>query len=246
VKPERDGFVSVAYSEHPVPTTAVGEVAAYLIEHDLARPDVLVVLVTTPFAGILEDIAPALRKLLSPTTLVGCAAAQIIGPDGWLIDGPAIAVMAINTGEVVPLRFAPGDPLLTPEAHTAVLLADPFSASVSLLSDFCGGYATAGHGPGANRLVLDGELFTDGIVGIAFPATERIHSVADPFTLSDEERNSATAILAFTEVDPELWAPPTAREWLPVLYGFVSKRTFPRSLTVFGEENACEQENTSS
>jgi small ligand-binding sensory domain FIST len=60
--------------------------------------------------------------------------------------------------------------------RTMVLLADPFSLPVADILDVLavapdpirviGGLASAGGSPGANRLVLDDEVFTDGAVGV--------------------------------------------------------------------------------
>jgi hypothetical protein len=246
VKPWRDGFVHVAHSEHPVAATAVGEIAAYLIEHDL-----LLDFVTKPFAGILEDVAPALRKLVSPTVLMGCASEQLISPDGWLVDGPGIGVLAVNTGEVEPVRFDPGDEIDPTDGRHLIVLADPYSVSVSLLADVCGGYATAGDGPGGTRLVLDETVFTDGAVGVSIPTEQPMRAYADSFLLDGEAWTYARAVLTFSEVDLELWEKTLSHEqreqgWgeaPAALTGFVSKRTFPLSLTVFGDRNAPEQRN---
>jgi hypothetical protein len=254
VKPERDGFVRVTHSTHPVAADAVGEIAAELIELDLARPDLLMVFVTKPFAGILEDIAPALDRLLSPTTLVGCASEQVIAPDGWLVDGPGIAVMAINKGEVEGLRYGPEVSIETSGPGTYLLLADPFSYNVSLLSDVCGGYAQAGEGPGSTRLVLDNQVFVDGAVGVRFPAGSGLSTYADDFLLDSDAWTRGEAVLAFKEVDVELWGRTLdpalveagGAEIAPVMTGIVSRRTFPLSLTVFGAQNAREQENKES
>lgn len=247
---ERNGFVHVAYSTHPVAAIAVGEIVAELIEHKATRPDLLCVFVTKPFAGILEDIAPALRRLLSPTTLIGCAAEQVINPDGWLLDGPAICVLAINQGEVEGLRYSPNAEVKTSESTTDLLMADPFSFNVSLMSSICGGYAFAGEGPGSSRLVLNDQLFTDGAVGVRFPADQPIRTYADSFLLDAQAWMTGVAVLAFTEVDLELWSAAASTgadgPLAPALTGFVSKRAFPVSLTVFGEQIAREQENKGS
>jgi hypothetical protein len=248
----REGFVHVAHSTHPVAAVAVGEIAAELIERDAVRPDLLLVFTTNAFAGALEDIAPALRRLLSPTTLAGCAAEQVLAPDGWIIDGPAISVMAINQGEVEAVRYSSEVSIETSDESTYVLFADPFTVNVSLLSTVCGGYAATGAGPGTTRLVLDDEVFTHGAVGIRIPPQRPIRTFADDSLLDTAAWTEGVAVLAFQELDFEVWNETRSgqqkiddeeHESAPVVCGFVSKRTFPLSLTVFGAQNAREQGN---
>jgi small ligand-binding sensory domain FIST len=71
--------------------------------------------------------------------------------------------------------------------HTLVLLADPFSLPVDALlaglradvpdATVIGGLASAGHAPGANRLVLDGEVHRDGAVGVLIPNTSAMTTI---------------------------------------------------------------------
>jgi hypothetical protein len=223
---QRDGFVQVAYSEHPVAAIGAGEIAAELLDGNYARPDVLFVFITKPFAGTLEDIAPALRRLLSPTTLLGCVTEQIIGPDGWLIDGPCIQVLAVNRGEVDIVRYAPGDVIVPPAEQTMVLLADPNTTEISLLTDLCGGYST--------QLVLNDQLYTDGAIGVIFPPHAAVHKVTDTHKLTTDELTQAHAILAFSEIEVDkLMTSTNDDEVPPVLSGFISRRSFPKTLTVF-------------
>lgn len=225
---QRDGFVEVAYSTHPVAANAVGEIAAELMERNCDRPDVLFVFVTKPFAGTLEDIAPALRKLLSPTTLLGCVAEQVINPDGWLVDDACIQVLAMNTGEVEVVRYAPGDLIIPPGEQTMLLLADPYTTEISLLTDLCGGYATP--------LVLDDQIYTDGAIGVIFPPQTAARKVTDTYKLTAGDMN-ALAILAFSEVDlvsaDKKFGEIEDNEVPPILSGFISRRSFPRTLIVF-------------
>lgn len=241
----RRAFVDGACSEHPLAVVAAGEVAAHLIDRNHARPDVLFVFVTRPFIGILEDIAPALRKLLSPTILLGCAAEQIVSPDGWLIDNPAISVLAINTSEALPIRYAPGE---TPEQTTdscTILIADPFSARVPNLSNVSGGYASAGLNPGGNRLVLDDVIYSNGIVGVQFPASDNLATFCFPEDLDPFAWRAADGMLVFADTDTGFWSTSLESDGEaeiygkngPILSGFVSKQTFPASLTVFGVES---------
>lgn len=74
-----------------------------------------------------------------------------------------------------------------PTGHTLLLLADPFSIPVPDILDVLaaddeswrvvGGLASAGMAPGANRLVLDDEVFSDGAVGVVLDERHGIHQI---------------------------------------------------------------------
>ena len=245
-------FVDGAFSASPEAVIATGEVAARLIERNHARPDVLFLFVTKPFIGILEDIAPALDKLLSPTILIGCAAEQIVSPDGWLVDGPAIGCLAVNTGEARAIRFEPDDRPTPQPDTTTVVIADPFSFRVSLLNnDISGGFATAAVGPGGNRLLLGDRIFSDGAVGVEFPTIGQVENVPDPLRFTASDWAKAAGMLVFSDLDADLWRlaleEATGSEAFaengPILSGFVSGATFPAPLTVFGTKNGGGQGN---
>ena len=63
-----------AISEHPVTAHATGEVAGQVLEKVGANPDLVVLFVTPPHAGALEDAAGAVRAILEHRCAVchGC------------------------------------------------------------------------------------------------------------------------------------------------------------------------------
>ena len=73
------------------------------------------------------------------------------------------------------------------EAHTLIVLSDPFTFPVNELVELMagsvphvvaiGGLASAAHRPGDNRLVLDGDVHDDGAVGILVSGEARITTV---------------------------------------------------------------------
>ena len=176
-----------ALSEHPVTTSAIGEVAGQLLETLGPGPDLAALFVTTHHAGALEDAAAAVRTILSPGVLVGCAAVSVVGQRREVEDGPGVALWAARTGApVAPLRLSvvrgadgfalTGWPAEAPFDPAALLLfADPYSFPAEGLFahlaathpglPVVGGNASAGAGPGANRLVIDGDVVTSGAVG---------------------------------------------------------------------------------
>lgn len=210
---------AAALSEHPVTAHAVGEVAGQVLEAVGDEPDLVTVFVTPPHAGALEDAAAAVRAVLQPAALIGCAAVSVVGGGREVEEAPAVALWAGRTGPVRPVRLgvtkeAPGAPEIIGwpadagfEPQALLLLADPFSFPVdSLLAGLAeehpglpviGGNASAARGPGGNRLALDGAVFTEGAVGVLLgPGVEvttvvsqGCRPIGNPYVVTRAERN---------------------------------------------------------
>lgn len=179
---------AAAMSEHPVTAHAVGEVAGEVLERVGERPDLALLFVTPPHAGALEDAAGVVDSVLHPLVLLGCAAESVAGPHREVEQAAAVTLFAARTGPLLPLALDvavdaggttatlsgwPEEPVFEPQA--ALLLADPYSVPVEPVLDWIearhpglpvvGGMASAGRGPGGNRLVLGRALRTAGAVG---------------------------------------------------------------------------------
>lgn len=217
---ERGDFIDFAWSTHPVAAIAVGEVAAHLRDRKRDRPDVMFVFITRPFAGTLEDIAPALRKLVSPTTLIGCSASQIFSPDGWLGDEPAIGVFVANYGEVDSFRFERGEPVELDPGRVSVVIGNPDTALIPPLPTTCGGYT---RGP----MVLDDTIYMDGLIAVSFPAEADV-SCKMPTDVMPQ------GVIAFADVE----FLNDDHEERPFVSGFVSSNSFANDLTVFGSASS--------
>ncbi|MBK5288828.1 MAG: hypothetical protein JJE46_10200, partial [Acidimicrobiia bacterium] len=181
---------AAAISEHPVAAQAVGELAGAVLEQlDGRRADLLVAFVSPHFAGAMEDVGGVLRAVLEPRSLIGSTHAAIIGTGREVEYTPAIAVWAAAFAEtsVRTVRLSvdqrpdgaglggwPGE--LADDAHTLVVLADPFTfptegvvhalGAAHPTLRIVGGMASAANGPGGNRLLRDNEVITDGAVGV--------------------------------------------------------------------------------
>lgn len=180
-----------AISEHPDAAAAVGEVVGTVLERIGATPDVALLFVSGHPVERFDEIADAVRVLLSPAVVVATTAGSVIGGDLEAEEGPAMSLWAGRVGPVEPVRLE----TVRSEAGTAVvgmpdeaaagertliLLADPFSFPADAFLQatneqypglaVVGGVASAPGGPGANRLALDGVTHTDGAVGILLPA----------------------------------------------------------------------------
>lgn len=190
--------VVAASSEHPLATHAVGEVVGQVLEELGPEPDVAVLFATGPFAGAVEDIADAVRRLVRPHALVGTTAGSVLATGrevehraavtllaarwdrsvGRGPDGPARAVAFDAHREGDGWRLTGTDEVAVAGA-TLVLLADPFSFPVEGFVDqlgrreprlrVVGGMASAATGPGGNRLVADDRVVAAGAVGLYLP-----------------------------------------------------------------------------
>ena len=133
-----------------------------------------------------EAAADAVSEELEPRHLLGCVAQGVVGRDRELEDGPAAAVWA---GALPGARIEPfhatavetpdgiavaGFPELD-EAELVALLVDPFTFPAGPLLarlnedfpglPFVGGIAVGGDEAGAQALVVDGEIYTEGAAG---------------------------------------------------------------------------------
>jgi len=210
---------SSALSRHPITSHAVGEVVGAVLEEIGERPDLVVVTVTRPHAGALEDVVSTIDALLHPLALIGCAAESVIGRDTEVEELPAVSLWAGQPGPLAAFALTAdrradddwdftGWPDHVGFAPSAVLvLADPFTFPAD---EFCavlrrsrpglpvvGGYASGASGPGGTRLAIGDRVESTGAVAVLLgPATEVVPVVSQgcrPFgrvlTVTRVERN---------------------------------------------------------
>lgn len=191
---------AAAVSQHPITAHAVGEVAGEVLEAVGIEPDLAVVFVTPAHGGALEDVTKAVRAIVQPRALIGCAAESIIGDGREIEAGPAVSLWAGRVGPLVPVRLhaLPGGadggvsiegwPADLPfEPSALVLLADPFSFPVEALYGWLaehhpglpvlGGNASAARGPGGNRLATGDRVEADGAVGVLLGPSVEVRSI---------------------------------------------------------------------
>ncbi len=208
-----------ALSRHPVTSQALGEALGAVLEHVGERPDLVVVTVTRPHAGALEDVVSAVDAVLHPLGLLACAAESVIGEGVEVEELPAVSVWAGRVGPLVPLALSatrsgddewrfdglPSGVGFDPSA--LLVLADPFTFPMAEFVvhleerhpglPVVGGYASGASGPGGTRLALGDRVLTTGAVAVLLgPATEVIPVVSQgcrPFgrllTVTRVERN---------------------------------------------------------
>ncbi|MEO7836312.1 MAG: FIST N-terminal domain-containing protein, partial [Acidimicrobiales bacterium] len=207
-----------ALSEHPVPAVAIGEVAGQILERLGPAPDLAVLFVTPPHAGALEDAAAAVADILRPASVIGCAAVSVVGKGREVEEQAAVSLWAGRFGDVEPVRLEAvpgaagieltGFPHQLPfEPRALLLMADPFSFPIDALYaevaarypglPVVGGNASAAHGPGGNRLVLDRRVHTAGAVGAFLGPGVKVETVVSqgcrpvgrPYVVTRSERN---------------------------------------------------------
>ena len=195
----RVACTAAALSEHPLLTHAVGECVGHLLERGGPAPDLVVLGVTEPVVGALEDVHRAVRRLLDPGVLVGVATEGLLGGAQLVERRAAVSMFATWFAP----EHAPGDdPGLRPvrlaaavdadgpawsvpdglagSSGTLVVCIDPDGPSPEALEDrlaelapelsVVGGSVEVPRRSGATRLLLDDAVHRDGAVGVLLPS----------------------------------------------------------------------------
>jgi small ligand-binding sensory domain FIST len=163
---------------------ALREVVDRLVERFDGEPaDLAVVLASIHHANILGKVGAELTSRGLGRHILGCTGETIIG-EGREVEGePALSAWAIQLpgADLTPIRVDTRDDGLetlrgSVTADSVLLLGDPFTFApdpwlqklqgVAPGLRVMGGMASASQVPRENRLLLDGEVFEDGAVGM--------------------------------------------------------------------------------
>ncbi|MEZ5244269.1 MAG: FIST N-terminal domain-containing protein [Acidimicrobiales bacterium] len=206
-----------AISEHPDPAHAVAEAAGAVLDQVGPGADVVLLFVAGAHADAITDIASAVNAILQPGALIGSTAVGVIGGPTETEDVPAVSVWAGRTGPAEAVRL---EVVRSPDGtavvgmpdgagigrRTLILLTEPYSFPTEAFLQagneqypglaIVGGMASAG-GPGANRLVVQGETHIDGAVGILLPeglddttiVSQGCRPVGTPLIVTSSDRN---------------------------------------------------------
>lgn len=209
---------AVALSEAESTADAAAAVADDLAGAlDAAGPAALVFFATAAHLDAMDLLAAILADRLAPQVVLGAGAVSVIAEGRELEETPAVAAWAAPLDGAVPVRLnpalsadhSPADdlPLLDEQPRTLLLLADPFSCPADRLLErlgtgspqvrAIGGLASASGSAGGNRLVLDGEVFDDGAVGLLLGSEAGVETVVSqgcrpigqPYVVTRGERN---------------------------------------------------------
>lgn len=226
---------AAALSEHPDPAAATGEVAGALLEALGPAPDLVVVFATAAHRDAFADVTDAVARFLRPRRLLGATALGVVGggreveqqaalsawgarlsPSGP-VDVAPLRLDAVRTGDGVALLGF--DPEALRSAGAVVLVCDPGFPTDEVLGALrreapgvpvIGGVASAGFGPGANRLALDDAVFDDGAVGVLVPAglvevdavvSQGCRPIGEPRTVTRAEANVVHEIAGTRALD---------------------------------------------
>ena len=151
---------ATALSTHPVAAIALGEAAGEVLEAlGGVRPTLVLVTVTPPHLGTLEDVGSALHVLLEPDVVIGAVSSAVVGGGRHIDAETALVLFAVAGVPAAPLvvearaggNLVPCGPV--EGASAAVVLADPFSCPpadlLAALGDLpvAGGLVSAARGP---------------------------------------------------------------------------------------------------
>ncbi|MEZ5142776.1 MAG: FIST N-terminal domain-containing protein [Acidimicrobiales bacterium] len=224
-----------ALSEHPDAAAATGEVAGALLEALGPSPDLVLVHATGAHRDAFADVVDALGRVLTPHRLLGATAVAVVGGAREVEEQPALSLWGARLSTAGPADLRPlrldairtGDGLallgFDPEAlrsaGAVVLLCDPGFPTDEVLAALrreapalpvVGGVASAGFGPGANRLALDGRVFDDGAVGVVVPpglvdvelvVSQGCRPIGEPRTVTRAEANVVLEIAGTRALD---------------------------------------------
>jgi small ligand-binding sensory domain FIST len=181
-----------ALSEHPLATHAVGEVVGEVLDRLGPAPDLAILFAGAAHTGAMDDIVRAVNELLEPAVLVGCTASTVVGRSREVEDAGGLSLWAATgmkadafvlrvDGNAI--RGFPSADELPADATALLVLADPFSFPTEELLEglrdqagihlpVIGGLASAGRGPGGNRLIRDHDVRSDGAVLVVLRGVE--------------------------------------------------------------------------
>ncbi|MGI9594932.1 MAG: hypothetical protein ACR2QK_02155 [Acidimicrobiales bacterium] len=187
---------TAAFSQHPDPAVAVGEVVGGVLESLEAHPDLAVVLSSGPLTEHVNLIADAVDKLLAPEAMIGSTAAAVFGGPHQVGAAGGLALWAARGADLCPIRvtidsdgrpaglpddLSPGSVAMIlghqsfPIDRLAAAAAERQSPSietglVGLVGGLAGGRST---GPAPRLIEGDGDrvvVHSDGAVGVLIPA----------------------------------------------------------------------------
>jgi small ligand-binding sensory domain FIST len=169
------------------------------------KPDLAVVFFTPPYADGAAALAHKFQERLQPRAMIGCIGEGIVGTSREIEHAPAISLWLAkwdDTAEIVSFHLTPQatpdglsllgwpDELLeSADAETTLLvLGDPFTFPAAEIflprinadhksTHVFGGMASGMGGPGATPMILDGEVQTEGAVGVLLRGPTRARAV---------------------------------------------------------------------
>lgn len=186
--------------------TTAGITLSRAVKQDLAGEtvDLACLFLSSHYRQHAEELSAAVTQTLSPDVLIGCTGEGIIAGSEEIERTAGVSLWAAHLpgSTLTPFRLSAvqdesesgytvqGWPVSlgrSSDPPVFLLLADPFSTPMdsvlSLIEDrspgsaTIGGLAGGGHDLGENRLLLNKEVYDNGLVGIAISGSVSIHTV---------------------------------------------------------------------
>ncbi len=185
--------------------------------------DLVLLFCTAHFEDELPEVIERVEKVLPNGVLIGCTAEGTIGCDRELQRVPSMSLLAASLPNVVIRPFHLTQAQLeqaqsqfdwerlvgvSPESNPVFLaLGDPFLFDVFRFvekvndvfpgASLIGGVASAGHEPRQNRLIINGEIVREGMVGVGLTGELDVQTVVSqgcrpigqPFVITKAGRN---------------------------------------------------------
>ncbi len=174
-------------------TAALDQACTEALADFPGKPDLAVVFFSAHHAAEAGAIAARLDERLGPRCLLGCSGEGIVGNDQEVERKPALSLWLGSWADAVSLdafhlaaeQTPDGFSLLgwpdalmhaDPRQSIILLLGDPFTFPIDFFLDrineehpglgIVGGMASGGRGPGDCRVLLGGEAYSEGAVGV--------------------------------------------------------------------------------
>lgn len=209
-------------STHPDAATATAEAVASVAE-TVAQRDVVIVSIAEPFSDQAPQIDRAVRELLAPNICLSYVTGSVLGGGIEAEQQSGISIFAANLDHVAITPFAL-QTVETPDgagivgmldefvsANTAILLADPFTTPAEALvkqlglefpqMQVAGGLVTGSSSPAPAWLSINGDVYEQGAIGIAFEGldttvivSQGCRPIGDPFVVTNAEANLITEL----------------------------------------------------
>ncbi len=195
-------FASALTRQGEIQSAADELVRAVLGQLGSARIDVAFLFVSAQHADQADALSRRLRAALTPETFVGCTGEGIIATGCEVETGPAATLWAAHLPGVAirPLRLSfssihdqfslhgwPDADFSGAENPVMILFADPFSTPMQDVltvieerypgARALGGLAGGAQDLGGNRLFLDDQVYSDGLVGLALGGNISVRTV---------------------------------------------------------------------
>jgi small ligand-binding sensory domain FIST len=195
---------AAALSMAPATSQALDEVCHQTLPALGGSPDLAVVFYSPHHLRSAGQIMEVLPDRLKARGLIGCSAVAVVGNDREIEEQPAMSLwlarwenkVEIETFHLTLEQTSDGYSLLgwpdgisdvDPAKSTLLLLGDPFTFATDTFLDqinethggirVMGGMASAGRGPGQNRLLRDKQITKEGGVGVLIQGPVKIRSI---------------------------------------------------------------------